>query len=166
VLAVYACEDQKISPSQRMLERVSHWVGKPMFLGIILLFVTAWILANGLLRRRGLPEFDRPPFFWLQGRGWPGGLADRDRGPDQAEPARQVGGAAGASRPEGGPPERKKVAKLIHRLDELRRDLPSVKNRHDPEAASLQQSMNPDLVLAALDESHALEQRSEPGGTP
>jgi hypothetical protein len=38
----------------------------------------------------------------------------------------------------------------------LRRDLPNVKNRHDPEAAALQQSMNPDRVLAALDE------RSEP----
>jgi hypothetical protein len=34
--------------------------------------------------------------------------------------------------------------------------LPNVRNRHDPEAAALQQSMNPDLVLAALDE------RSEP----
>jgi len=38
----------------------------------------------------------------------------------------------------------------------LRRDLPNVRDRHDPEAAALQQSMNPDLVLAALDE------RSEP----
>jgi hypothetical protein len=34
--------------------------------------------------------------------------------------------------------------------------LPNVRNRHDSEAVALQQSMNPDLVLAALDE------RSEP----
>lgn len=45
-----------------------------------------------------------------------------------------------------------KAAKLIDLLEELRRDLPNVKNRHDPEATALQQSMNPDLVLAALDE--------------
>lgn len=45
-----------------------------------------------------------------------------------------------------------KVAKLIDLLEELRRDLPNVKNRHDPEAAVLKQSMNPELVLAALDE--------------
>jgi uncharacterized membrane protein len=50
-----------------------------------------------------------------------------------------------------------KAAKLIDLLEELRRDLPNVKNRHDPEAAALRQSMNPDLVLAALDEG------SEPG---
>jgi len=49
-----------------------------------------------------------------------------------------------------------KAAKLIDLLEELRRDLPNVRNRHDPEAAALQQSMNPELVLAALDE------RSEP----
>ena len=49
-----------------------------------------------------------------------------------------------------------KAAKLIDPLEELRRDLPNVRNRHDPEAVAPQQSMNPGLVLAALDE------RSEP----
>ena len=37
-------------------------------------------------------------------------------------------------------------------VEELRRDLPNVKNRHDNEAAVLKQSMNPDLVLAGLEE--------------
>ena len=45
-----------------------------------------------------------------------------------------------------------KAAKMIDLLEELRRDLPNVKNRDDPEAVALQRSMNPDLVLAALDE--------------
>ena len=45
-----------------------------------------------------------------------------------------------------------KAAKLIDLLEELRRDLPNVKDRHDPQVAALQQSMNPGLVLAALDE--------------
>ena len=55
-----------------------------------------------------------------------------------------------------------KAAKLIELMEELRRDLPNVRNRHDPEAAALQQSMNPDLVLAALDERSALEERLKP----
>ncbi len=50
-----------------------------------------------------------------------------------------------------------KAAKLIELMEELRRDLPNVKNRHDPEASALIQSMSPDLILAALDE------RGEPG---
>ncbi len=45
-----------------------------------------------------------------------------------------------------------KVAKLIDLMEELRRDLPNVKDRPDPEAVELQQSMNPNRVLAALDE--------------
>ncbi|HEX7612847.1 MAG TPA: DUF1003 domain-containing protein, partial [Candidatus Limnocylindrales bacterium] len=54
-----------------------------------------------------------------------------------------------------------KAAKLIDLLEELRRDLPNVINRHDPEAAELQQSMNPDLVLAALDEHGKPDERSK-----
>lgn len=45
-----------------------------------------------------------------------------------------------------------KTAKLINLLEELRRDLPNVKNRHDVEAATLQESMSPDNVIATLDE--------------
>ena len=54
-----------------------------------------------------------------------------------------------------------KTAKLIYLLEELRRDLPNVRNRDDPEAAALQQSMNADAVLAALDERSAAEERSK-----
>jgi len=57
-----------------------------------------------------------------------------------------------------------KAAKLIDLLEELRRDLPNVRNRHDPEAAALQQSMNPDLVLAALDERSEPDERLKPAG--
>ena len=45
-----------------------------------------------------------------------------------------------------------KTAKLIDLLEELRRDLPNVENRSDPEAGVLKQSMNPQQVLAALAE--------------
>jgi uncharacterized membrane protein len=45
-----------------------------------------------------------------------------------------------------------KTAKLIDLIEELRRDLPNVKNRHDSGAAVMQQAMSPEGVLAALDE--------------
>ena len=44
-----------------------------------------------------------------------------------------------------------KAAKLIDLIEELRRDLPNVNNRHDPDATLLKKSMHPDLVIAALD---------------
>jgi uncharacterized membrane protein len=52
-----------------------------------------------------------------------------------------------------------KTEKLIDLLEELRRDLPNVKDRHDPKAAAMQQSMDPDAVLAALDERIEPEER-------
>ena len=45
-----------------------------------------------------------------------------------------------------------KATKLINLMEELRKDLPMVKDRHDTEAEALQQPTNPDQVLAALDE--------------
>lgn len=45
-----------------------------------------------------------------------------------------------------------KAAKLIDLLEELRRDLPNVRDRQDPDAATLQQPMDPDGVRATLDE--------------
>jgi uncharacterized membrane protein len=45
-----------------------------------------------------------------------------------------------------------KTAKLIDLLEELRRDMPNVRDRHDPEATLLQKAMSPERVLAALDE--------------
>src|SRR5512141_1652912 len=67
VLDFHTREEQKISRSQRILERISHFIGRPGFLGFILLFVVFWMLANAVLRRSGMVAFDPPPFFWLQG---------------------------------------------------------------------------------------------------
>lgn len=148
----YLRENQKISPSQRILERISHFVGKPAFLGFILLFVVLWIFANTLLHIFQLPEFDRPPFFWLQGIVGLGALltatavlTKQNRFDKLAEQRAHLDLKVTLL-------TEQKVAKLIDLLEELRRDLPNVKNRHDPSVASLQQPMNPDLVLAALDE--------------
>jgi uncharacterized membrane protein len=45
-----------------------------------------------------------------------------------------------------------KIAKLIDLIEELRRDLPNVRERHDPEAEVLKQAADPHLVVSALEE--------------
>jgi uncharacterized membrane protein len=148
----YTREEQKISRSQRILERISRFVGQPVFLGFILLFVAFWMLANETLHQFGMAVFDPPPFFWLQGIVGLGALltatvvlTKQNRLAKLAE-QRELLDLKVTLLIE------QKVAKLIDLLEELRRDLPNVRNRHDPEAAAMQQSMNPDQVLAALDE--------------
>jgi uncharacterized membrane protein len=156
VLEFYTREDQKISRSQRIVERISLFAGQPIFLGLILFFVACWMLANVALRQLGLHEFDPAPFFWLQGIIGLGALltatvvlTKQNRAARLAEQRAHLDLKVTLL-------TEQKTAKLIDLLEELRRDMPDVINRHDPEAAQLQQSMNPDQVLAALDE------RSEP----
>ena len=164
VLDFYTREEQKISRSQRILERISHFIGQPLFLGFILLFVALWMLANAVLRQCGMAEFDPAPFFWLQGIVGLGALltatvvlTKQNRLAKLEEQRAHLDLKVTLL-------TEQKAAKLIDLLEELRRDLPNVSNRHDPEAAALKQSMNPDLVLAALDERSAPDERLKPAG--
>ena len=164
VLEFYTREDQKISRSQRILERISHFIGRPVFLGFILFFVALWMLANAILRQFGMAEFDPAPYFWLQGIVGLGALltatvvlTKQNRLAKLAEQRAHLDLKVTLL-------TEQKAAKLIDLLEELRRDLPNVRNRHDPEAAVLQQSMNPELVLAALDERSAPDERLKPAG--
>ena len=166
VLDFYTREDQKISQSQRNLERISLIVGKPIYLGFILLFVLLWVIANILLRSLGRAAFDPMPFFWLQGLIGLGALltttivlAKQNRFSRLAEQRAHLDLKVTLL-------TEQKAAKLINLLEELRRDLPNVENRHDPEAAALQQSMNPDLVLASLDEDIQADKRLQPTSDP
>jgi uncharacterized membrane protein len=162
VLDFYAREEQKISHSQRVLERISSFIGRPAFLAIILLFVTLWMLASDRLRRTTTWDFDPPPYFWLQGLvGLAALLATIVILSKQNRLAKLEEQRAHLDLKVTLLTEQK-AAKLIDLMEELRRDLPNVKNRHDPEASVLQQPMNPELVLAALDERSETEEPTTP----
>jgi uncharacterized membrane protein len=158
----YSREEHKLSRSQRNLERLSNLIGQPAFVGIILLFVALWMLANVGLHLLGIAEFDPAPFFWVQGIVGLGALitttvvlTKQNRLARLAEQRAHLDLKVTLL-------TEQKAAKLIDLLEELRRDLPNVKNRVDPEATALQQSMNPDRVLAALDEPTKSDEQSNP----
>ena len=67
IATFYEREERKISRSQRIVERVADTVGRPTFLGCIVLVVAAWVALNSVADRLGIEPFDEPPFFWLQG---------------------------------------------------------------------------------------------------
>jgi uncharacterized membrane protein len=149
----YDREEQEISPPQRFVERISDFASRPMFLGFILIFVALWVLVNVGLKRLGFGAFDPPPFSWLQGILGLGALltatvvlSKQNRAAKLAERREHLDLKVTLL-------TEQKAAKLINLLEELRRDLPNVKDRHDPEAHALQKSMNPDRVLATLDEN-------------
>lgn len=152
VLEFYAREEQKISASQRLLERVSLFIGQPIFFGIIVLFVVLWIAINQLIRLCGYVELDPPPFIWLQGIVGLSALLTATVVVTKQNRLAKIEEQRAHLDLKVNLLTEQKAAKLIALLEELRRDLPNVRNRHDSEASALKQAMNPDLVLAALDE--------------
>lgn len=151
ILAFYTREEKKISGSQRIVESIGGVVGRPLFLGAVLLFIALWVLYNISALRFGWVEFDPAPFSWLQGVMGLGALLTttvvliKQNRLAKLEELRahldlQVNLLA-----------EQKATKLIQLVEELRRDLPMVKNRHDPEAEALKQPTDPHQVLATLD---------------
>jgi uncharacterized membrane protein len=157
ILDFYAREELKITRSQRILERVSGFIGQPAFLCFILLFVALWMVANTTMLELGMAEFDPAPYFWLQGIVGLGALLTatvvlikQNRLAGLAEQRAHLDLKVTLL-------TEQKAAKMISLLEELRRDLPNVRDRHDAEAAALKEPMNPDLVRAALDEGGGAE---------
>ncbi|MHB8623950.1 MAG: DUF1003 domain-containing protein [Sulfuricaulis sp.] len=152
VVSFYTQEEKKISGSQRIVETISAFVGRPFFLGSVMVFVILWVLYNNLAHLFGWMEFDPPPFLWMQGIVSLGSLltmivvlTTQNRLAKFAEHRAHVDLQVSLL-------TEQKTAKLIQLVEELRRDLPMVKDRHDPEAEVLKWPTNPQQVLAAMDE--------------
>ena len=148
----YKREDRKVTGSQRIVEATSSIVGRPVFLGCIVLFVTLWILANVVSRRIGIPEFDPPPFVWLAGIVSLGALLTSTVVLIRQERLAKLDERRDHLDLQVNLLTEQKTTKLIHLFEELRRDLPMVKNRHDPESEAMQQPTDPHRVLAEMDE--------------
>ena len=162
ILAFYTREEQKISRAQRALENISGFAGRPLYLVSILIFVALWILANVVADGYGMEEFDPAPFFWLQGIIGLGALLTttvvlikQNRLAKLEERREHLDLQVNLL-------TEQKTTKLIELIEELRRDLPMVKNRHDPEAHALQQPTDPHQVLAAFDDRRDSDERFKP----
>ena len=143
-------EERKVGPSQRQLEALSALIGRPMYLLSLLSLVIIWIGTNTTLLLLGERPLDRPPFPWLQGFLSLAALltttvvliAQNRQAKLESQHSHldlQVNLLT-----------EQKVSKIIDLLEELRRDLPMVRDRHDPEAAGLQQRTDTAQVLSAL----------------
>ena len=159
VLDFYAREDGKLSRAQRTLERISCYISDPAFLVFILLFVVVWIGGNLLMLHYSITPFDPAPFHYLQGIIGLGALltttivlSKQDRLSRLEEQRAHLDLKVNLL-------TEQKTAKIIFLLEELRFDLPNVRNRSDLKAAEFKRAMNPEQVLATLDE------RVEQGGS-
>ena len=158
IAALRTRSESQRSPSQRLVEAFTALIGRPSTIALLLLLIGAWIAWNAYESIVHGTSFDAPPFFWLQGLlGLYAAListfvlATQNREKHHAESRAylelQVNLLA-----------EQKTAKIIELLEELRRDLPSVRDRVDRQADAMQQPVDTAAVLHTL---HAMEQASD-----
>jgi uncharacterized membrane protein len=143
-------ESETLTLSQRRLERISRFVGRPLYLVGIVTFAVLWVVLNLGAPLLHLTPWDPPPFAWLDGLltfialiTTTVVLIAQNR-QERLEQQRahldlQVNLLT-----------EQKVTKLIHLLEELRRDLPMVRDRHDPQAVAMQEGADTDHLVSEL----------------
>ena len=155
IIAFYNREELKISDAQRRLECVGRAIGRPLYLSGVILALVLWILINVLAPRLGMTAMDPPPFLWLQAVVCLCAfltttivLITQNRQSQFATQRLNLDLQVNLL-------TEQKTTKLIHLFEELRRDLPMVKDRHDAISAALQVPTDAGQVLEALTEPRA-----------
>jgi len=159
IVAMRLSAERKVNYHQRLIERATSGLGRPLAVYVILLIVVMWILINMFHRLLGVPLFDSPPFAWLQDTVSIAALlmtvivlVTQNRQEKFSEQRRHLDLQVTLL-------TERKVSKIIELLEDLRRDLPSVKNRVDTEADAMQEPVDPHTALTAL--NHTLEEATK-----
>jgi uncharacterized membrane protein len=153
VAALLAHTEDAVGSHQRRIERVTSIVGQPRSIYFALAGIAAWITANLLAPSLGVRPLDVPPFAWLQGAVGLAALVittmvltTQNRQTHRAEQRARLDLLVDLL-------SEQKAAKLIALLEELRRDLPSVRDRVDPVADGMSEAVDPAAALSALEKT-------------
>jgi uncharacterized membrane protein len=158
VASIRARAEQRLDKHQRMMEVLTAALGRPRTIYVTLSIGVGWVAFNVVTPKVfGWQRIDPPPFFWLQGMVALSALlmttlvlitANRQtrNAEERSHLDLQVNLLA-----------ERKVAKLIALVEELRRDLPMVRDRIDREADAMQEAVDPQAMLKALERASETE---------
>lgn len=153
IVELQKSSERDVPRHQRVVEAATTFFGRPAFLYSSLLVVALWLLPNVFPDLGFLPQFDPPPFDLLQLTlgiiSLPMTIAvliRQDRQEKLAEQRTQLSLQLNLL-------SEQKIAKLIALVEELRRDLPDVKNRYDPDAEMMKEPADPQAVMTVLEET-------------
>ncbi len=159
IAELFAKTERRVGRHQVAIERITDAVGRPATAYGLALAVAAWTLVNALAPRLGFRGVDPPPFVWLQFGACVAALlisvailTTQNRVAKLAAQRAQLDLQVNLIAEE-------KVAKLIALVEELRRDLPSVRNRKDSLAEAMTEAVDLDAVADGLE-------TIQEGGTP
>jgi uncharacterized membrane protein len=153
IIALRAKAEQNVSPQQRRVETITEFFGRPSFLYGTIVVIILWLVSNTLPINWSFLHFDPPPYEGLDKTlgivsllMTAAVLVRQSRQELLAEQRAQLNLQLDLL-------TEQKIAKLISLIEELRRDLPDVHDRHDPEAEAMQTAVNPHTVLETLEET-------------
>ena len=151
IAALHIRAEQQVDRHQRAIETVTRTLGRPGAFYTVIAVVAVWIGSNLIARHLGQTVWDPPPFYWLQGLVGLSALLTtivvlitQNRQGRMDERRAQLDLQMSLL-------VEQKVTKLIELMEELRRDLPSVRNREDPQAEAMSEAADPAAVLTALE---------------
>jgi uncharacterized membrane protein len=145
------------TPFQRWVGQVTDVVSRPHFMSGLTAFVAVWlgwnVAAAPLFR---IAPFDPPPFSWLQGLAQIFAvyvtvsiLASQRRENEMADLRQQLTLELSIL-------NEQKSAKIIALIEELRRDSANIGDRVDAEAEAMGVPNDPEAILEAIKDSHAI----------
>jgi uncharacterized membrane protein len=148
--------ERRVKRHQRLIEAITFHLGRPRTLYSLLVLVAAWVGVNTLLP--GL-RWDRPPFFWLQGllallslTTTTVVLITQNRWVRRVERRSRVELPIILLAEE-------KIGKLVALLEEVRRALPSVRDRPDSQAEAMSRGTDVREVMDEVERSFDQEDR-------
>src|SRR4051812_13381040 len=145
--------EHTVTRHQRVVEMITSLAGRPVALYLLLVGAVFWVVINEVLYRTGIPPLDAPPFNGMQEGMTLLALlltmlivATQRRQATLAEQRAHLDLQVNLL-------AEQKIAKVISLLEELRRDLPSLRNRRDEEAEMMAEPADPHAVVDALREN-------------
>ncbi len=159
IAALFANTERRVGRHQLAIEWVTDIFGRPASTYALALVVVGWILVNTMGPRLGYRTLDPPPFAWLQGAACIAALlmtmtilTTQSRVAKLAQQRAHLDLQVNLIAEE-------KIAKLIALVEELRRDLPSVRDRRDSLADAMTEAVD---VHAVANELEAIQVGDEP----
>lgn len=150
IAQLHAEAEHRVGRHQRAIERVGSVIGHPRSLYAIAAGVTFWVVFNVAAPHLGLLPLDAPPFFWLQGLvSLTALLMTTVVLTTQKRQARRTAQRDHLDLQVNLIAEQK-IAKLIALIEELRRDLPSVRDRRDSVAEAMIEAVDTGAMVSAL----------------
>jgi uncharacterized membrane protein len=147
----YERHEQRMSAAQAVIEKLSLILGSPAYVVGNVVFVVCWIVANLVAPQLGYKQVDEPPFYWLQGLVGLNAfiisttvLIRQNRMSKLAEHNAHLDLQVNLLTEE-------KTSKIIALLEELRHDMPNVRDKIDSEAQELSQPADTRTVLSAIE---------------